>query len=247
MPAPLISPKFRAFDANGDPLASGKLYTYLAGTTTNTSTYPTAADAVALTNANDNPVTLDANGEADVWLTNLSYKFVLKDSAGVTQWTVDNVNQTGIGAYSTDLVVWSGSTAVNIPSNSTTKLTGVTASASDVWLAEWDGTAGEFTAAYTGTYIVRFGGQLNQAGANVTISNAFTVSAYKNASLSTALASISWPFATGAASNKFMLASGDVVLSLTAGDVVDFRITTPTYTTATMTVDYFGISIRRVY
>lgn len=35
---------------------------------------------------------LDANGEADVWLSpSLSYKFILKSSADATQWTKDNV------------------------------------------------------------------------------------------------------------------------------------------------------------
>lgn len=85
---PFYSPKFRAFDANGNPLSGGLLYSYAAGTTTPLSTYTTRAGDVA----NANPVVLDANGEADVWSTpNVSYKFVLKSSAGVTQWTVDNV------------------------------------------------------------------------------------------------------------------------------------------------------------
>ena len=84
---PIVPPRFRAFDANGDPLAGGLLYAYEAGTTTPLDTFTTRAGSVA----NANPVVLDANGEADVWLTpGLLYKFVLKSSAGVTQWTVDN-------------------------------------------------------------------------------------------------------------------------------------------------------------
>jgi len=78
----------RYFDANGNPLAGGKLYTYQAGTTTPQATY---TDSGGLT-ANSNPIVLDANGEAAVWLDPiLSYKFVLKNSSDVTQWTVDNV------------------------------------------------------------------------------------------------------------------------------------------------------------
>lgn len=85
---PFYNPKFRAFAANGDPLAGGLLYTYAAGTTTPQSTYTTRAGTVS----NANPIVLDANGEADVWTTpGVDYKFVLKTSAGVTQWTVDNV------------------------------------------------------------------------------------------------------------------------------------------------------------
>jgi hypothetical protein len=84
---PLSGPKFRAFDANGDPLSGGKLYSYAAGTLTPLNTFTTFAGTIA----NTNPVILDANGEADVWTTpGLLYKFVLKDSADVIQWTVDN-------------------------------------------------------------------------------------------------------------------------------------------------------------
>lgn len=85
---PIIVPRFRAFDANGDPLAGGLLYSYTAGTTTPLDTYTTRAGTVP----NTNPVVLDANGEADIWVAGgVLYKFVLKDSAGVTQWTEDNV------------------------------------------------------------------------------------------------------------------------------------------------------------
>ncbi len=59
----------------------------MAGTTTPLATY---TDSTGLT-PNANPVILDANGEANVWMTDGSYKFVLLDSLGVPQWTVDNV------------------------------------------------------------------------------------------------------------------------------------------------------------
>lgn len=85
---PLQGPKFRAFNANGDPLSGGKLYSYAAGTSTPLDTYTTRAGTIA----NTNPVILNANGEADVWTaTGVLYKFVLKDASDVTQWTVDNV------------------------------------------------------------------------------------------------------------------------------------------------------------
>lgn len=88
---PLIHPRFRAFDSNGDPLSGGLLYSYQAGTTTPLATYTDRAGGTA----NANPTVLDANGEADVWVTpGVLYKFVLKDSAGVVQWTADNVPST---------------------------------------------------------------------------------------------------------------------------------------------------------
>lgn len=80
-------PKFRAFDVNGDPLVGGKLYSYEAGTSTPLATY---TDFGGLS-ANTNPVILDANGEASVWIANTSYKFVLTDSDDVVQWTKDNI------------------------------------------------------------------------------------------------------------------------------------------------------------
>jgi microcystin-dependent protein len=83
---PWIRPQF--FDDNGDPLAGGKLYCYAAGTSTFQATYTTAAGSVE----NANPVILDSNGRAPVYLSSSSYKFVLKDSNDVTIWTEDNVS-----------------------------------------------------------------------------------------------------------------------------------------------------------
>ena len=85
-------PKFQAFDSNGDPLSGGLVYTYEVGTTTLKTTY---SDYDAAT-PNDNPVVLDARGEADIYVQG-AYKIVLKDSAAVTIWTLDNV-QGGVGA-----------------------------------------------------------------------------------------------------------------------------------------------------
>lgn len=90
-------PKARFFSSNGAPLAGGKVYTYVAGTTTPLATYTTFGG----TSANTNPVILDANGEANIWLTGASYKIVLKNSADVTQWTVDNVSGQPLATYVT--------------------------------------------------------------------------------------------------------------------------------------------------
>lgn len=81
--------KFRAFDAEGEPLAGGKVHTYYAGTSSPKESY---TDAINYT-PNANPVVLDANGEADIFLDG-SYKIVLKDSDDVTQWTLDNIRLT---------------------------------------------------------------------------------------------------------------------------------------------------------
>src|SRR6476646_2318377 len=80
--------KQRYCDSNNSPLAGGKLYTYIAGTSTPLATY---TDQGGLTE-NTNPVILDANGEADVWLTDSFFKFILKDANDVTIWTKDYVS-----------------------------------------------------------------------------------------------------------------------------------------------------------
>lgn len=83
------SPKFRAFDADGAPLAGGLLYSYAAGTTTPLATYTDSG----MGTPNANPVVLSAAGEATIFVPATTlYKFVLKTSAGVTQYTVDNVS-----------------------------------------------------------------------------------------------------------------------------------------------------------
>jgi hypothetical protein len=85
-----LLPNLRAryFDSDGDPLAGGKLHSYIAGTDTPLTTYTDEAGDTS----NTNPVILDANGEADVWLGNRSYKFILTDADDVVQWTVDDID-----------------------------------------------------------------------------------------------------------------------------------------------------------
>lgn len=87
MTTPLLPvPLFRAFDSAGLPLAGGLLYTYAANTLTPKNTYSDAAGV----QPNTNPVVLDSTGSATIRLIGGdAYKFVLKDSQGTTQWTVD--------------------------------------------------------------------------------------------------------------------------------------------------------------
>ena len=92
------TPKLQFFDANGDPLVDGLLYTYAAGTTTPLVTY-TDSTGVSL---NTNPITLDSRGEANVWLGTASYKLALYTSAGVLIWTVDNISTNGSNLSVTD-------------------------------------------------------------------------------------------------------------------------------------------------
>jgi len=84
----LTFPLFRAFDANGAPLAGGKLYSYRAGTST-----PLALLAADGVTPLANPVILDANGEAAIRLGSLAYKIDLFSAADVQQplFPVDNI------------------------------------------------------------------------------------------------------------------------------------------------------------
>lgn len=79
-------PKFRAVGADGLALVGGKLYSYLAGTSTPKVTYQDAGFGAS----NTNPIILDARGEAEVWLDG-NYKFVLTTAADVVVWTVDQI------------------------------------------------------------------------------------------------------------------------------------------------------------
>ncbi len=86
--ADLTPPLFQQFfDSNGDPLAGGKVYTYIAGSSTPTATY---TDKSATT-PNTNPILLDANGCANVWIGPGAYKFVITDKDDVVLKTIDQV------------------------------------------------------------------------------------------------------------------------------------------------------------
>lgn len=82
------TPVMQFFDANGNPLAGGKLFTYAAGTTTPQATYTNYGGGTA----NTNPVILDSAGRAAIWLNNNRYYMVLKDANDVQIWTADDVN-----------------------------------------------------------------------------------------------------------------------------------------------------------
>jgi hypothetical protein len=69
-------------DANGAPLAGGKIYTYLAGTSTPAATYTSSAGATPQAN----PIILNARGVPDnpIWLAaGVAMKLVVKDASDV--------------------------------------------------------------------------------------------------------------------------------------------------------------------
>jgi hypothetical protein len=91
----LPSLKYRALDADGDPISGAKLYFYEAGTSTPAATYPTQADEIAESNANANPVVADSDGFfGSIFMqTDQEYKVVLKNSDdSTTYFTLDNID-----------------------------------------------------------------------------------------------------------------------------------------------------------
>lgn len=86
--SPLLVQRF--VDNSGAPLVGGKLFTYVAGSTTPQATY---TDSTGNT-SNVNPIVLNARGECNCWVPpNVAYKFVLTDASGNVLDTVDNVIQ----------------------------------------------------------------------------------------------------------------------------------------------------------
>ncbi len=94
------------FDNNGIPLSGGKMYTYVAGTTTPQATYTSSSGVTA----HPNPIVLDSGGRVpggEIWLTDaLQYKFVLRTSTDVLIGTYDNIvglNGSGIAANASNV------------------------------------------------------------------------------------------------------------------------------------------------
>ena len=80
--------KLQEFDSSGAVCNGCYLYTYDTGTTTPRATKVSKSGA-----SNTNPIILDSNGRANVWIDTTEYRFVLKESDdSTTVYTVDNVS-----------------------------------------------------------------------------------------------------------------------------------------------------------
>lgn len=91
--SPVAGAAAQFLDNSGNVLTGGKLYTYLAGTTTPAATY-TSSTGVTF---HANPIILDAAGRVpsggEIWLANgISYKFLLEDANNVLIATWDNLS-----------------------------------------------------------------------------------------------------------------------------------------------------------
>ena len=80
-------PATQVFDDSGEPLAYGKIYTYEAGTTTDKTAYTDATEDTSHTN----PVILDGDGRAKIWLGAGAYKIRIFDADDVFVDDADNI------------------------------------------------------------------------------------------------------------------------------------------------------------
>lgn len=142
------NPKQQFFDANGQPLVGGKVYTYAAGTTTPVVTY---VDAAGVT-TNTNPIILDSRGMANIWLdTTVNYKYAVFDALDVPIFTTDNIGVTlTTASFAVPPVI--GSTTPNSAFFTTISLTATSASTLNV------GTTGQRPTPVTG--MVRYNSTL---------------------------------------------------------------------------------------
>ena len=105
---------FQFLTTTGLPLNGGLIYTYQAGSSTPLATYTD----VNGTTANTNPIVLGTDGrpQNEIWLTyGYNYKFILKDSAGVTIQSYDNLYgiigtapASGTTFPAGGIIIWSG-------------------------------------------------------------------------------------------------------------------------------------------
>ncbi len=116
----------QTFDANGDPLNGGQIETYLAGSSTPAATYTDDTGSTP----HSNPIILNTLGYptlGPIWLTGgISYKFIIKNAAGSTLRTIDNIS--GVNDASVSQSEWVesgfvptyiGATSFSVPGDQT--------------------------------------------------------------------------------------------------------------------------------
>jgi len=121
-------PNIKYTDANNVPLAGGSVGYFAAGTSTPLDTYNDPD--LALIHVNVNPIVLNAAGQSTqpVFFQVASYKEVVKDANGVTQWTRDNIAAVSLVNADLDVSVWQfgGDASSPIPATQVAYPSGVT-------------------------------------------------------------------------------------------------------------------------
>ena len=102
--ASLTPLKLQLFLNNGQPAALGKIYTWVAGTSTPLVTY---ADQDEITE-NANPIILDAAGRANLWLGAGTYDIEFRDANDVQIWYLEDVQGAPLREYISEIDTFSG-------------------------------------------------------------------------------------------------------------------------------------------
>ena len=105
-------------DNSGNLLNAGKVYTYSAGTLSNKATYTASDKSVQAAN----PIILDAYGRAQIWADG-AYKLVVKTSADVTLYTLDNQ----VYGYDDGQNLWGGTSGGSANAHTISVSGGITA------------------------------------------------------------------------------------------------------------------------
>ena len=98
MAYPILGTPVPYFQVAGSPLANGTVNVQDPTDSSVLPSYPTADDADAGTNANSDPITLNANGEPpnQMWgVDGQSYRLIVKNAAGATVHTIDDQQVVG--------------------------------------------------------------------------------------------------------------------------------------------------------
>lgn len=109
--SPIGGAGWQFFNNDGTVLAGGKIYTYIAGSSTPKATYTTSAGNIA----HANPIVLDSSGRVpggEIWLAAGLYKFVVNTSVNVLIATYDNINGIGAAQYQIDNFTGTGSQTI---------------------------------------------------------------------------------------------------------------------------------------
>lgn len=176
----------QAFTDQGVVLSGGKVYTYVAGTTTPVVTYTSSS----LTVANSNPIVLQSNGRlpASVWAASGTViKMVLTDSSGavISGGTIDNlplINDVPTGTLTTLAV--SGNTSVG----GTLSVTGATTLSGGLTVAGASALTGALTvngSAATPEVAVTF--SATAMSVNCALSNVFSTTLTANVTVAPSL------------------------------------------------------------
>lgn len=133
-------PRFRAVDDNNEPLVGGLVYSYVPGTSTPKATYTSQT----LGTPNANPIVLDANGEATIYIDG-DTDLVLQDASAVQQWgpirasdgtanrTLTGITLAGTLTITSTAMTWSGNPTIsgNVTFNNNLTVNGNTTLGSD--------------------------------------------------------------------------------------------------------------------